>query len=190
MRRPALTASNVSLKSPSPCSMDLIPMVRVLGIAALGRLFHVRHEIRDETSDVAERIRLFEPLHVTVMPLRRGRDLPNRQIHDIAPFVGELFPKYERRPGQLRSPINIWYVRPHINVAIWCSTRQCRGAGLTQPDRLRDLFQVERRVAAVEARGVDALVEHVQGVLLAVADGAEDLVRAPRDGQAGLARVG
>src|SRR5256885_17258037 len=65
MRRPALTASNVSLKSPSPCSMDLIPMARVLGIAALGRLFHVRHEIRDETSDVAERIRLFEPLHVT-----------------------------------------------------------------------------------------------------------------------------
>src|SRR5437899_6256669 len=76
MRRPALTASNVSLKSPSPCSMDLIPMVRVLGIAALGRLFHVRHEIRDETSDVAERIRLFEPLHVTVMPLRRGRRTP------------------------------------------------------------------------------------------------------------------
>src|SRR5207248_6180694 len=56
--------------------------------------------------------------------------------------------------------------------------------GLTQADRAGDGFEMQGRVAEIEAGGVDALVQQVQRVLLAVADGAEDLVPAPRDRQA------
>jgi hypothetical protein len=48
---------------------------------------------------------------------------------------------------------------------------------------------VQVGVAEVEARGQHPLVEEMERVLGAVADGAEDLVRAPRHPQTRLGRV-
>ena len=59
-----------------------------------------------------------------------------------------------------------------------------------QADRARYRLQVEPRVAEFEARRLNALVNEMERVLLAVADGAEDLMAAARDRQARLTRVG
>src|SRR5262244_2605838 len=47
-----------------------------------------------------------------------------------------------------------------------------------------------RRIAEFEAAGLDALVDEMQGVLLAIADGAEDLTAAARGREARFAGVG
>jgi len=48
-----------------------------------------------------------------------------------------------------------------------------------EADRAGDGLEVLGAVAIVEARGLDALVQQVQGMLLAVADRAEDLMSPP-----------
>src|SRR5439155_20053114 len=58
-----------------------------------------------------------------------------------------------------------------------------------EPDRARHGLEVKLRVAEVEARRLDAFVEKVERVLLAVADGPEDLMASSRDRQAGFTRI-
>src|SRR2546426_6112164 len=59
-----------------------------------------------------------------------------------------------------------------------------------QADRAGDRLQMELPISEFEARCLNALVDEMERVLLAVADGAEDLMAAARDRQARLARVG
>src|SRR6185503_16983988 len=59
-----------------------------------------------------------------------------------------------------------------------------------EPDRARDRLEVERRVARILAGREDALVEEMERVLLAVADGAHDLVAAAGHAQGRLRAVG
>src|SRR5262249_35648690 len=60
---------------------------------------------------------------------------------------------------------------------------------LCEPDGLRDGLEMMLRVAEVERCGVDPFVDQVQRMLLAIAHGAEDLMAASRDGQAGFGGV-
>src|SRR5688572_14077470 len=76
-----------------------------------------------------------------------------------------------------------------VTTATRPSTRPAIVLGL-QTDRARHALEMQRRVAEIQARRLDALVKEVEGVLLAVADGAEDLVGAARHRQARLAAVG
>src|SRR5919204_5039638 len=59
----------------------------------------------------------------------------------------------------------------------------------SQADSARDSLQVEGGVAEIEAGRVDALVQVVQRMLLAVPDGAEDLMAAAGDREARLTGV-
>src|SRR5688572_23162799 len=68
--------------------------------------------------------------------------------------------------------------------------RRLRRAGSSEADGGGHGLQVLRRGAEVDAGRLHALVQAVQDVLLAVADGAEDLVRLARHRQAGLAGMG
>src|SRR5215468_2106243 len=61
---------------------------------------------------------------------------------------------------------------------------------LGEPHGARHGLEMVRRVAEVEGGGHDALVKEMQRVLLAEADGAQELVRLARDGLRGAARVG
>src|SRR5262249_17977335 len=58
-----------------------------------------------------------------------------------------------------------------------------------KPDRARHRLQVKRRVAEIETRRLHALVQEVERVLLAIADGAEDLVATARHFQTRVPRV-
>src|SRR5262249_44044124 len=58
-----------------------------------------------------------------------------------------------------------------------------------EPDRARHRLQVKLRVAEVETRRLDVFVQQVERVLLAIADGPEDLMTPPRHRQTRLARV-
>ena len=62
-----------------------------------------------------------------------------------------------------------------------------RGVRSVEPDGPGDGLQVLSGLAPREASGQDALVEQMQRMLLAVTDGAHDLMRPARHAQAGLA---
>src|SRR5258706_14958031 len=59
-----------------------------------------------------------------------------------------------------------------------------------EADRARDRLEVERRVARILAGREDALMEEMERVLLAVADGAHDLVAAAGHAPGRLRAVG
>src|SRR5215831_17560788 len=55
-----------------------------------------------------------------------------------------------------------------------------------EADRLGDGLEMKRRVTPVEPGGQDALVQQMQWMLLAIADGAHDLMATSRDAEARL----
>src|SRR6266536_1928485 len=63
-------------------------------------------------------------------------------------------------------------------------------SALHEPHGARHGFEMVRRVSEVEPGRKDALVVEVQGMLVAEADGAQELMRAARHGLRGPARIG
>src|SRR5262245_51061230 len=106
-------------------------------------------------------------LSARVAPSRRGTDMA--QVFDVARQMD--WTARGSRPAPSRST--------------WISSSRS-----AQAEPGRDRVEVQVRVAHVERGCADAFVEEMQRVLLAVADGAHDLMAAPGHAQARLGGVG
>src|SRR6185295_8892935 len=97
-------------------------------------------------------------------------------------------PSPPRPTGSIRSPSAI-ATASSCNTATGACNAQAPFSAACEADGAGDCLGVVRWVAVGQACRDDLLVQAVERMLVAIADGAEDLMRLARDGEAGVAGI-